>query len=194
MSFYTFRPLGAWTEGDTTPSTPGAVAVPGEANATAPRLIITATGEPAPQGSKLRTAFGLVDDNAKTLKPWRDAVTKAAELAMFNRQVDAGAPWRTIDGPVFIEATISLRRPGYHYRTGKFGHLLRDDAPGWPIARGVGDTDKYLRAICDALTIAKVWTDDVLVVEAVARKVFCGSGGDALDCPGAVIRVMAMTP
>lgn len=143
-------------------------------------LVITAYGHPATQGSKTRTPHGMRDDNAKTLHPWRKAVTAAAE---------ATPPSEPIEGPVEVEVTITLRRPGHHYRTGRYAHLLRDDAPGWPIARGSGDSDKYLRAVCDALTDAHVWHDDVQAVESHVRKVYVNGGIDALEQPGAVIRI-----
>jgi len=154
-------------------------------------LTITVHGAPATQGSKTKTKYGLIDDNAKTLKPWRKAVARDAALAfaLAGRPTDGDGHPEPLTGPVCVEATISLSRPAHHYRTGRYAHLLRDDAPDWPIARGVGDSDKFLRAICDAMTTAHVWTDDVLVVEATVRKVFVCCGIDALDRPGAVIRI-----
>ena len=95
------------------------------------------------------------------------------------------------DGPAGTPL-LTLPRPAAHFRTGRFAHLLRDDAPGWPIGRGTGDSDKYARAINDALTDAAVWIDDAQAVETVCRKVYVDSGLDALDTPGAVIRLWSV--
>src|SRR6185312_11857840 len=45
-------------------------------------IVIRAYGRPITQGSKIKTRHGLVDDNAKTLKPWRNTVRLAAEDAV----------------------------------------------------------------------------------------------------------------
>lgn len=148
-------------------------------------LVIRAHGTPITQGSKIRTRHGLVDDNAKTLKPWRKNVTEHAE--------DAARYHDTITGPVFVRITFTLERPKHHYRTGRYAHLLRDDAPPFPIARGSGDVDKYQRAAFDALTDAKVWADDVQVVDVRARKVWAGEHDHALDRAGVRIDIVPLT-
>lgn len=148
-------------------------------------LIIRAHGVPVTQGSKTRTRFGLVDDNAKTLKPWRKTVTAAAE--------DAARYTPKITGPVFVRITFTLERPKHHYRTGRNAQLLRDAAPAYPIARGSGDVDKYQRAAFDALTDANVWADDVQVVDVRARKVWAGEHEHALDRPGVRIEIVPLT-
>jgi Holliday junction resolvase RusA-like endonuclease len=59
----------------------------------------------------------------------------------------------------------------------------------WPTTRDSGDIDKLLRSTFDALTTAGAIADDSRIVEITARKVFPGEGLDALETPGAVIRV-----
>ena len=147
-------------------------------------IVIRAYGRPITQGSKIRTRFGLVDDNTKTLKPWRQTVKLAA--------IDAARYHDKITGPVFVRVTFSLDRPASHYRTGANAHLLRDKAPAYPIARGSGDVDKFQRAAFDALTDAGVWGDDVQVVDVRARKVWAGEHDHALDRPGVRIDVIPL--
>lgn len=145
-------------------------------------ITIRAYGRPITQGSKTKTRHGLIDDNTKTLKSWRKNVRAAAE--------DATRYHDTITGPVFVRITFSLPRPASHYRTGRNAHLLRDNAPAWPIARGSGDNDKFQRACFDALTDAHVWADDVQVVDIRARKVWAGEHELALDRPGVRIDIV----
>ncbi len=52
------------------------------------------------------------------------------------------------------------------------------------------DLSKLIRSTEDALTDARIWTDDALVVEyRYAAKRYPNAGRDALDAPGAVIRI-----
>lgn len=145
-------------------------------------LIIRVPGTPITQGSKIKTRWGLVDDNAKTLKPWRKTVKEHAK--------DAARYTDTITGPVFVRITFTLNRPKHHYRTGRYSELLRDDAPAYPTARGSGDIDKFQRACFDALTDAEVWADDVQVVDVRARKVWAGEHEHALPTAGVRIDVI----
>lgn len=151
----------------------------GEADAAGARpadhvLILTVFGKPITQGSKTRTRFGMRDDNAVTLKPWREAVKTAALDAMAGRV--------RLDGPVVVEILATFDRPKSapkHRRV-------------WPITRSSGDADKIIRAILDALTDAGVWRDDSQVVAVTAVKVHVGDLG-ALHIPGARILVAVVT-
>ena len=136
-------------------------------------LTITAHGNPITQGSKTKSRWGMYDDNAKTLKPWRKIVRAAAEAAREQAGLDP------LDGPLAVEVTFTMRKP-------KSAPKRRIT---WPIARGKGDVDKLCRAAFDSLTDAQVWGDDVQVVEVTARKVYPGEGIDALDQPGMVLHV-----
>jgi crossover junction endodeoxyribonuclease RusA len=58
----------------------------------------------------------------------------------------------------------------------------------WPMR--YPDLSKLLRSTEDALTTAGVWADDARVIEyRHLAKVYPGEHPDALDAPGAVIRV-----
>lgn len=148
-------------------------------------LVIIAYGKPVTQGSKVRTRWGMRDDNTATLRPWREAVKTAALEVM-------QAHDRYI-GPVTVRIVFCFDRPAHHYRTGRNAHLLRDAAPAFPFNRGSGDTDKLTRACFDALTDAGVWKDDAQVVDVRARKVWAGEHELALHIPGVAIGVTATT-
>lgn len=141
---------------------------------------------PAPQGSKRHVGRGRLLEQSKRVAPWRDAVHQAARAAMLTRHVleyggrpAPGADPASLDGPLSLEVVFTVRKPA--------------SAPKrrvtWPTTRDSGDIDKLLRSTFDALTTGGAIADDSRVVEVVARKVFPGEGLDALDAPGAVIRV-----
>jgi Holliday junction resolvase RusA-like endonuclease len=156
-----------------------------------------AYGRPAPQGSKqafpiykgkrgAKTFTGKVAqvEMSRYVKPWR------AEVAAAARSLGLAGP---IEGPVSVDMVFTQVRPKSHYRTGANAHLLRDTAPlVWCIAP---DLSKLVRSTEDALK-GIVWTDDKVVVEyGRLAKVYSDSGDpDALDRPGAVIRVRPFVP
>lgn len=149
-------------------------------------LVLRVYGDPIPQGSKVANRFGggVRDSNATKLTPWRAKVRDAA--------ADAARYHDQMIGPVFVRITFTLTRPKVHYRTGRFAHLLRDEAPVFPIARGSGDLDKLIRSCLDSLTDARVWVDDCQVVDMRPRKVWAGEHELALDRAGARIEVVPL--
>jgi crossover junction endodeoxyribonuclease RusA len=140
-------------------------------------LTICVHGTPAPQGSKTRTRYGLRDDNADRLKPWRQSVTWAARDAM------TATGWQTATGPLHVDLTLVFARPKGHHGTGRNADRVRPSAPVWPATKP--DIDKCARAILDGLTDAGVWRDDAQVVTLTAGKSYCLPGG----VPGAVVVV-----
>lgn len=154
-------------------------------------LLITVYGAPAPQGSKRAvihrgTGRPVVMEQSKKLKPWREGVKHAA-LDVIGGM---GQPWHQppLDGALVVDMVFTTTRPKSHYRTGRNAHLLRDDAPPRPI--GAPDLSKLARSTEDALTDAGVWVDDARVTEyGRLAKVYADEDPDALDRPGAIIRV-----
>ena len=151
-------------------------------------------GTPATKGSmKCIGARGkikhqLVEQLEKMLTPWRALVVKGG-MAL---------PVTGLVGPIGVEMTVTIARPKSHYRTGRYAHLLRDDAPLWPCQEGTGDVDKYGRAVLDSLQTGKASTPgagtvktDAQVVELTARKCYSDTPGatDRLERPGCVIRL-----
>lgn len=134
-------------------------------------------GSPAPGGSK--TAFvarrgdgsivmrpgtnvpviNMSDAGGKANKEWRKIVTLTGKAFM------AGA--RPFDCPFKVEFVFFIRRPRSHYRTGKFAHLLRDDAPMYHTQ--APDALKYARSTEDALTDV-IWKDDSQTVRLCSEK------------------------
>lgn len=170
-------PLSAVRSGPATTVTPAPATTAGAA---APHITITVLGQPITQGSKTRSRYGMYDDNAAKLKPWRAKVKQAALDALHAGQIGATAIHRPpLDGPVLVEVTFTLAKPASAPKRRRT----------WPIKQRSGDVDKLVRAAFDSLTDAGVWKDDAQVIEVLARKTFPGEHPAALTEPGAVIRV-----
>lgn len=157
-----------------------------EAPVMSDELVIVVLGTIAGQGSKTRTKYGMRDDNSERLRPWRAKVTDAADRAMFGLL----RPFNSRGVPVDVTLTFTLARPRSHYGTGRNAGVLRVGAPARPTV--TPDIDKAVRAIFDALTDAGCWDDDRQVVDLYAHKRYPHGGLDALEVPGAVIRVRAL--
>lgn len=148
------------------------------------RLAFIVYGTPAPQGSKRHVGHGvMIESNKNELTTWREDVKLAALRALDD------APHWTRDYPqIVMHVVFTLPRPKGHYRTGKFAHLLRDNAPHLHGTKP--DLDKLVRSTCDALTTAGAYADDSRVAQIFAVKGYITKSGrppGALDRPGARI-------
>jgi len=159
-------------------------------------LTITVHGTPAGQGaiSFLGKGRPAIHSNQAVLKPWREAVTAAAMKATGTHRIVKGPAKppvcivcgvRTnrhglLSGPLVASVTVTVERTK---AAAKRGDL-------WPDNRDSSDVDHHARASLDAISAASWWHDDAQVVKLSAAKVFSVSPHpDALDSPGAIIRV-----
>lgn len=164
--------------GDGAQASPAALR--GEAQPAGLVLQIHVVGIPAPQGSKRHVGNGvMVESSSKRLKPWRQDVKQAALDALELAQLAGAWPGPLTDCD--IDVTFLMPRPRSHYRTGRYAHLLRPDAPTRHTSRP--DGDKLMRSTLDALKVAGVYQDDANVVIHTGRKYY--SSGHS----GAVIHV-----
>lgn len=124
-----------------------------------------APGIPAPQGSKVRTRFGMREASQR-VKPWRDVVTQCAAIA-----ADDAYLLGPLKPPYQVEMWFFIPKP----RTTRATH---------PVAPTIGDLDKLTRACGDALTQAGLIEDDRFIVSLHAEKAWASP-----DEPGVVIRV-----
>lgn len=146
-------------------------------------LGIVVYGAPAPQGSKRHVGNGRMVESSIHVAPWREAVKHQALEAVTLYGAHDRLP---LDGPIVARMVFTLARPKSHYRTGRNAYLLRDSAPSRPT--GYPDLSKLLRSTEDALSDARIWTDDARVVEYQrAAKVWIDEDGEALVRPGAYI-------
>jgi Holliday junction resolvase RusA-like endonuclease len=114
-------------------------------------IVYSVAGIPAPQGSKIRTPYGM-RDASKRLKPWRDAVKEASQ--------EQAELTDTVLGGVRVHLTFRFPRPAKPVR----------DYP--PI-----DIDKLARAVLDGMTQGGIIEDDRHVVHLTATKQYAETPG-----------------
>lgn len=123
-------------------------------------------GRPAPQGSKrlLNRKTGAMGESSKRVAPWRSDVRAVAMLQRdkFNMR----------DRPVRLECVFKFRRPASHYSRRGGCLILKPSAPQYCTTR-IGDVDKLLRAISDALA-GVLYDDDAQIVDIAARREYAG--------------------
>lgn len=148
-------------------------------------------GDPAPQGSKRvyvdqRTGRrGVAESSEEKVKSWRSEVRMAA---LDRRNGDLGL----LDGPLMVDAIFTFVRPAGHYGTGRNARVLKPSAPPRPAVKP--DLSKIIRSTEDALT-GVLYRDDSRITEyGRLLKVYAGEDRDALEAPGARIRIFALEP
>lgn len=116
-----------------------------------PEFVVVVRGDPAPQGSKeLQRGKGgkvFMVEASKRVDPWRKAIVAAC-------LTDEGQPRMTFTGPVAVGVAFMFRQ-------------AKSNDDDYPVGQNIGDLDKLLRAVYDALTQAKVIEDDRFVVDAL---------------------------
>lgn len=163
------------------------------------RLTIVVHGRPAPQGSKKyaghrrHAASGRISavlvEQSKRVKPWRALVTAATREAMTTVGIDpsastgiATASQTPLDGPLGIEVIFTVRKPASAPKRRRT----------WPITRDSGDIDKLQRSTFDGIADAGAVVDDSRFIRVTAAKTFPGEHPEALDQPGAIIRLYTL--
>ena len=101
-------------------------------------LHISLLGRPSPQGSKRHVGGGRMVEASKYLPAWRKAVTSDAIASVED------ASWDTPAGPVELTVSFYLERPTSIKQAKR------------PLPIKPPDLDKLVRAICDALSDARV--------------------------------------
>jgi Holliday junction resolvase RusA-like endonuclease len=131
-----------------------------------------------PSGKKM-PVLRVVDDAGDRNKQWRLCVQNYAKA-------HRGANFQLWTCPVKSEFIFYLPRPQCHFRTGKFSHELRDDAPAFHTQKP--DALKLARSTEDALTEV-LWKDDSQNVVTRAEKRWCGT----TDKVGCAVRIILLS-
>lgn len=102
--------------------------------------------------------------NPGTAKPWQALIAIAATRHK---------PAEPLTGPVSVPIDFFMPRPRSHYRTGRYAHLLKPNAPVRHTAgrgRYGGDRDNLEKVVTDCLTRLGFWKDDGQVCAGEVRK------------------------
>jgi Holliday junction resolvase RusA-like endonuclease len=124
-------------------------------------IALVVPGVPAPQGSKTRNRYGGVREDNPATKPWRATITAAAADKMNGRPLLAG--------PLQLDVTFFFPRRKGDYGSGRNSGVLKPSAPVWKTS--APDTDKLVRAVCDAMK-GVVYRDDAEISVIQARKLY----------------------
>ncbi|MEU6054280.1 RusA family crossover junction endodeoxyribonuclease [Streptomyces xanthochromogenes] len=156
------------------------------------RLTIVVHGRPAPQGSKKyaghrrNAASGRISavlvEQSKRVKPWRALVTAATQAAMTAQAPHAYAWVPPLDGPLAADIVFTVLKPASAPKRKQ----------SWPTTRHSGDIDKLIRSTFDGIADAAAVADDSRFITVTATKAFPGEHPEALDQPGAIIRVYTL--
>jgi Holliday junction resolvase RusA-like endonuclease len=158
--------------------------------------VIVVLGTPAGQGqiTFLGKGRGAKHTNEKQLKPWRRDIIQAA-------RTQTGAHGYTDRNGICLTCRTPKDRHGT-YANIPTGAQITITVPKpksapkrkrtWPITRYSTDIDHHARACLDALSESGVIKDDSQIVDLTVRKVYPGEHPDALDEPGAVIRLYTL--
>ena len=146
----TTRPVAHPANQTTTPHHPP---IEGEKMSATPRVIVRVTGEPIGQGNIRHLGKGrpAVHQNAKRLKPWREAITAQTRAQMAEQKI---APF---DGPVNLFAVFWMPRGKTVKRE---QHTVRPDI------------DHLGRALCDAITASGAVRDDSQIITMTLHKAY----------------------
>ncbi len=113
----------------------------------------------------------VVASNRERLTPWRTAITTNSAT---------NYPHEPYASACSVTLAFKFTRPKNHYGTGKNSELLKPTAEPRPITRSQGDIDKLTRAVLDALTDAKVLTDDSIVTALQSTKQWARDGTEGV--------------
>ena len=94
----------------------------------------------------------------KTADSWR----KTVEIAL-KRHAD-----KNLSGAIQVELNFYFARPKSHFRTGKFSHIMKDDAPKHHLKKP--DLDNLAKLPLDVLTKMRYFSDDSQVVNLLVTK------------------------
>jgi len=132
--------------------------------------VIRVHGTPAPQGSKVRTRFGMREASA-LVAPWREAIVSEV--------LRQGLQEQFLSGPLMFRATFWHKRLSSHYGMRKGQPYLKDPAPTFVAT--TPDHDKVLRSTFDGMTQSGLIADDKFIVVIHSQQRYSDTGFTGAD-------------
>ena len=84
-------------------------------------------------------------------------------------QIAKFKPKRPLVGDIILSIRFTMPRPKHHFRTGKYSHLLKDNAPKYHSVKP--DLDNLLKLISDVLQ-PDFYVDDSQICQIYAEKMY----------------------
>lgn len=94
----------------------------------------------------------MYNPDSKAQKEWKLAID-----ATLSRHAN-----KQLDGAFEVVLEFYMPRPKSHYKSGRFSHILKDDAPLEHTSRG--DVDNLCKVVLDRITKCGYWKDDSNVI------------------------------
>ena len=85
-------------------------------------------------------------------------------------QIAKFKPRTPLAGDIMLKLIFHMPRPKSHYRTGKYKHLLKTDAPFFHSS--TPDLDNIVKLVADALN-GVFYKDDSQIAQLKAEKIYC---------------------
>ena len=96
----------------------------------------------------------------------------------FKEQCEEYAPKRPLEGAICVCMVFNMPRPKSHYRSGRYSHLLKNDALPYPIVKP--DLDNIIKFYLDSMT-GLFWKDDAYVCSIEASKCYKNEGSVEIE-------------
>ena len=95
------------------------------------------------------------------------------EKDKFKKQCVGYAPKYPLEGAISVSMIFHIPRPKSHYRSGRYSHLLKENAPTLHASKP--DIDNLVKFYLDAMT-GSFWKDDSSVCTVEASKIYSEEG------------------
>jgi len=87
----------------------------------------------------------------------------------FKKQCYGFVPKFPLEGAISVSMVFTMPRPKSHYRSGKYSHILKDNAPMVHVSKP--DIDNLIKFYLDAMT-GSFWKDDCTICTIEASKIY----------------------
>lgn len=125
-------------------------------------ITVVVAGQPEPQPRPRCTCVGgnpHIYHTGRLIAAWRRKV----RAAILNTK------WARVWKPIEIVMDFNIKRPRSHFRSGKYSHLVRSEAPTYHTSGGY-DLDNLIKPVLDEMKLAEMIKDDSQAIKITATK------------------------
>ena len=128
-------------------------------------MYFTVNGNPRPQ---IRHKYRRVGNFIKTYDP------SSEDKKVLYKKVVEFAPAKPFLASLMVQLVFYMKRPKFHFRTGKYSHLISPNAPKFHIV--TPDCDNMAKLTLDVLENAKFYKNDSQICQLQVEKIYCELG------------------